>query len=185
MRGDEMIIEHGFTDHSFGFPVHIDEPVPVEQIVGYDTPMLDMERLEEKVACAVAWKPTQLTGNEVRFARQRLEETMASFGKHFDVTHAAVSHWEAKGNDPAGMAWSTERVMRLMLLISTTAAQDVAIRLFVEFDDRIPAGPWEYRISGVARNTQEEWRTYSLSERHPENTLNEREHADDQLAYAA
>jgi len=52
----------------------------------------------------------------VRFICQFNQMTLEQFSERFDVTHPAVLKWERSSNDVTGMAWTTEKDIRLFAL---------------------------------------------------------------------
>lgn len=108
-------IQKIFHDNGFGFPVTLLN-VPLVFVRGEWVPSLNQKELQSLVIQALAIKPSKLTGNEVRFIRLFNQMTLEQFSERFDVTHPAVLKWERSSNDVTGMAWTTEKDIRLFAL---------------------------------------------------------------------
>jgi hypothetical protein len=110
-----------FDYDGFGFPATLLN-VPMIRVRGVWTPDLDYNDLLETMATALAAKPVRLTGNEIRFIRHSLNMNLVEFAKRVGVSHPAVLKWEEAGNQPTGMAWGTEKDIRLEMLRSGSHA---------------------------------------------------------------
>jgi len=108
-------IQKIFHDKGFGFPVTLLN-VPLIFVRGEWVPSMNQKELQSLVIQALAIKPSKLTGNEVRFIRLFNQMTLEQFSERFDVTHPAVLKWERSNNDVTGMAWTTEKDIRLFAL---------------------------------------------------------------------
>lgn len=108
-------IQKIYQDYGFGFPVTLLN-VPLMQVRGEWVPSVNQKELQSLVIQALVVKPARLTGNEVRFIRQFSQMTLEQFAERFDVTHPAVLKWEKTKNSTTGMAWTTEKDIRLFAL---------------------------------------------------------------------
>jgi DNA-binding transcriptional regulator YiaG len=118
------------TIHSFGFPVKITN-APVIQKMGVEVLNIGNKDLDALVIQALIVKHGKLTGNEIKFIRNKLGMTLVAFGKKFgDHSHQAVMKWEATKNKPTQMNDSTEQIIRLFL--AHTYSSDKLSDLFVE-----------------------------------------------------
>ena len=108
-------IQKIYQDNGFGFPVTLLN-VPLLQVRGEWLPSVNQKELQSLVIQALVVKPARLTGNEVRFIRQFNQMTLEQFAERFDVTHPAVLKWEKSKNSITGMAWTTEKDIRLFAL---------------------------------------------------------------------
>jgi len=108
-------IQKVFVDNGCGFPVVIKD-VPMIHVRGVWTPDINYNTLHKVVARALAYKPTRLTGNEIKFVRDYFGLTLADFGKFFDVSHLTVTKWENSGDDTPSIRKSLERDLRLFTL---------------------------------------------------------------------
>ena len=66
-------------------------------------------------------QPSRLTGNQVRFIRAYTGMTLKAFAERFGVSHPAVKKWENAADGPTNMSWSTEKDIRLFVLMQTNA----------------------------------------------------------------
>ena len=65
-------------------------------------------------------KPARLTGAEVRFIRKYLRLRQADLAEALNMAnHTVVSQWESRGDEPAGMEYNTEVVLRLWMATKT------------------------------------------------------------------
>jgi hypothetical protein len=108
-------IQKIYQDNGFGFPMTLLN-VPLIQVRGEWIPFVNQKELQSLVTQALVVKPARLTGNEVRFIRQFTQMTLEQFAERFDVTHPAVLKWEKTKNAITGMAWTTEKDIRLFAL---------------------------------------------------------------------
>jgi hypothetical protein len=105
---------HEFVDRSFGFPVRLRDATLVK-VRGVWTLEINHAKLAKWVALSLSHLARRLKGNEIRFLRLYFEMTLDKFARRFDVSHPAVLKWEAKGDNPTEMAWSTEKDIRLFV----------------------------------------------------------------------
>jgi len=64
----------------------------------------------------LAYRRARMTGDQVRFIRLHFNETAVEFGRHFGVKGPKVLSWEKTKHREASMPWTTEIVLRLLLL---------------------------------------------------------------------
>ncbi len=107
--------EKEFVFHGLGFPVAL-KNVPMIKLDGEWVPDVNYDQIEDAMAIAVALKPARLTGDEVRFVRLRYGLSPREFAELFEYTRPGILKWEACGNKPTGMNWSTEKDLRLHVL---------------------------------------------------------------------
>ena len=101
-----------FIYEGLGFPIKLID-VPMKKMCGEWVIDIDMMELQLVVLRYLAYKPTRLTKDELRFIRKFLVLTTSDFGKMFGVTHAAVLQWE---NGKRRLTPSTEFCIRLRIL---------------------------------------------------------------------
>lgn len=99
------------------------------EVIFHHVPMIKIGRewvldvglsvLDRLVFEALPHHPSRLTGNQVRFVRDYTELTLKAFAERFGVSHAAVKKWENAGDGPTNMAWSTEKDIRLFVLMQS------------------------------------------------------------------
>ena len=103
-----------YVDTGFGFPVHLLN-VPMVKVRGHWTPEINYAELSRIVIMALVSKPARLTGNELKYLRNKLEMNLQDLSDKFYVTHPAVIKWEKKKDKPTGMKWATEKDIRLFI----------------------------------------------------------------------
>lgn len=112
----ERKAQEEYVDRRFGFPILL-RNVPMVRVRGAWTPDVDYNELARAVLKALSEKPARLTGHEVRFIRLHHELTFQQFAEQFGVTHQAVMKWERREDDWTRMHWSTEKDIRLWLVL--------------------------------------------------------------------
>lgn len=98
-----------------GFPIMLIDP-PMTMIRGETIPEVNMKDLQDLAFGALILKPARLTGSEVRFIRafQRLRQS--DFAAILNMAnHSVVSQWESRLDDPTGMDYNTEVVLRIWM----------------------------------------------------------------------
>ena len=101
-----------YIDTGFGFPVHLSN-VPMIKVRGHWTPKINYAKLSDSVLNFIVHKKAKLTGDELKFIRNKFEMTLTQFAEKFYVTHPAVSKWESQKDKPTKMNWATEKDIRL------------------------------------------------------------------------
>lgn len=128
-------IQKEFEYGGFGFPITLVN-VPMIEVMGVWTPHINYNKLQKVLLLALAHKPGPLTGNELRFLRKYFELNMETFGKLFGVTHAAVSKWENKGDQPLNTDINTERCLRLFIMDHLDVKDEDFRRIYKEVADQ-------------------------------------------------
>ena len=108
----EKKIQKKYIDMGFGFPVHLLN-VPMVKVRGHWTPHINYSGLSDIVLNMIVLKKSKLTGDELKFIRNKFEMTLLDFAEKFYVTHPAVLKWEAQKDEPTNMNWATEKDIRL------------------------------------------------------------------------
>lgn len=107
--------------NELGFPILLVN-VRMVEIRGEQVPDVNMKTLQELVFRHLVDKPARLTGSEVRFIRKHLRLRQVDLAEVLNMAnHSVVSQWEARGNDPTGMDYNTEVLLRLWM--ATRAGQ--------------------------------------------------------------
>jgi DNA-binding transcriptional regulator YiaG len=119
-------ITEKYIDHSLGFPVILLD-VPMKEVREEWVPDLALNEFQQVVLWMLAHQSEPLTGRHVRFVRHWMAKTQTEFAAMHDVSHVAVSKWEAKGDEPTSMAKPTEVLLRLNIL--TELPEDIWDRL--------------------------------------------------------
>ena len=130
----ETKIQKEHIDYGFGFPVRL-RNVPMVKVRGAWTPKVDYNLLTRAVLCALAYKPSRLTGHEVRFIRSHFEMTLQAFSKRFCVTHVAVLKWEKSKDNLTLMNWTTEKDIRLFVLSKLSKASSELAKLYFVLEE--------------------------------------------------
>lgn len=133
----ETKIQKGFVDTGFGFPVRLRNVLMVK-VRGAWTPKINYNHLAEAVLNSLAFKPSRLTGAEIRFIRTHFQMTLQKFAKRFSVTHVAVIKWEKAKNHPTVMNWPTEKDIRLFLLSKLQVKAVLIAELYIKLEE-VPA----------------------------------------------
>ena len=98
-----------------GFPILLVDPKMVT-VRGHLVPDVNLRELQESVFKLLVVKPARLTGAEVRFIRKHLRLRQADLAEVLNMAnHTVVSQWESRGEEPAGMEYNTEVVLRLWM----------------------------------------------------------------------
>ena len=129
----ERKIQRVFMDRGFGFSVKLLN-TPMIKVRGKWTPEINYNRLAKLVLEELCYKDSKLTGNEMKFIRQYFEMTLQSFAKRFYVTHAGVIKWEKAKTKATGMAWTTEKDIRLFVLSNLGATAKEIAELYAKLE---------------------------------------------------
>jgi DNA-binding transcriptional regulator YiaG len=114
----------------FGFPVVIQGARWKITPSGYRVLDIDVQKLAALVRNALLLHNAPLTGRQVKFFRSHLELTQGEFGKLVGKTHAAVAQWEGKKQQPTGMDFNTEMMLRLK--IASQFGQDILQHVLID-----------------------------------------------------
>jgi hypothetical protein len=98
-----------------GFPIVLVDP-PMVTVRGKKVPDVNLRALQEAVFRLLIAKPARLTGAEVRFIRKHLRFRQADLAEVLNMAnHTVVSQWESREDEPSGMEYNTEVVLRLWM----------------------------------------------------------------------
>ena len=112
----EQKVRKKYIDETLGFPVILMD-VPMRKTRGTWVPNINYQAFKTSVLHLLAFKPSRLSGAEVKFIRHTFEMSTEAFGERFgDVSHPAVLKWEKKGQAASDMNWSTEKDIRMEIL---------------------------------------------------------------------
>jgi len=133
-------IIHDYVYHGALIPVVISK---VSLIPYHDDwiPEIDDMEVLRLTAKAVATKDSRLTGNEVRFLRQWIMLNMADFASAFGYTAPAIHKWEKRAEKPAGMMWSAETQLRLLVLDKLGVSPAAFRKAFRALQQPLPEAP--------------------------------------------
>ncbi len=101
----------------YGFPVILDE-VELEDVLGDGdwVPRINEIKLNLAVFETLAFTPIKLMGAHVVFIRKFLNMNQEKFASELGLSrHGAVSKWEQKGLELAGMKPATEILIRVLM----------------------------------------------------------------------
>jgi DNA-binding transcriptional regulator YiaG len=98
-----------------GFPVVLLDPLMIE-VRGQKLPDVNLRELEEAAFHLLVVKPARLTGAEVRFIRKHLRLRQADLARVLNMAnHSVVSQWESREDEPSGMEYNTEVLLRVWM----------------------------------------------------------------------
>lgn len=98
-----------------GFPILLVNP-PMIEVRGERVPDINLRALQEAAFRLLVVKPGRLTGAEVRFIRKHLRMRQADLALVLNMAnHSVVSQWEGREDDPAGMDYNTEVLLRIWM----------------------------------------------------------------------
>ena len=129
----EKKIQKEHIDYGFGFPLIL-RNVPMVKVRNVWTPAVDYNVLARAVLRALAYKPSRLSGSEIKFIRNYFEMTLQAFAARFCVTHVAVIKWEKTKDHATLMSWTTEKDIRLFILskLSKSSSEFAELYLILE-----------------------------------------------------
>jgi hypothetical protein len=136
----EIKIKKELIDTGFGFPVRL-KNVPMIKVRGIWTPNINYNHLTDAVLYLLAFKPSRLTGAEIKFIRTHFEMTLQLFADRFCVTHVAVLKWEKLKDAPTVMTWTTEKDIRLFVLCKLRVKSGVMAQLYNQLETKAAEKP--------------------------------------------
>ena len=102
-----------------GFPILL-LACPMVEIWGEQVPDVDMGWIQDTAYDALMTRPERLTGAQVRFIRHHHRMRQADLARVLNLAnHSAVSVWESREDDPAGMDYNTEVLLRVWMAAKT------------------------------------------------------------------
>lgn len=109
-----------------GFPVILTDPQMVV-LRGQELPKINMKYLQKTVFKMLVDCPHRLTGDQVRFIRKYKKLRQADFAAVLNMANqSVVSQWENKNDQPTGMDYNTEVVLRLWMASGIGMSGDMA-----------------------------------------------------------
>lgn len=139
-----------FTE--LGFPVLLVN-VPLVEVRGHSVPDVNMKTLQTSVFATLVTKPARLTGAEVRFIRKHLGLRQADLAQVLNMAnHSVVSQWEGREDDPTGMDYNTEVLLRLWMAARSGHSDQLVDLLESRLKDLATrsSGPMEVTVPPVA-----------------------------------
>lgn len=138
VRGDYLFVESGLTNVT----LHGAELLKCDNC-GSLTPVLSkINELMQMIASALVLKPSQLTGNEIRFLRKYIGFTGERFGGKLGLTKEHVSRIE---NEKYRAGAQTDRLIRFLTISASPNLEQEMHRLFERLD-AIKNKPLQERI---------------------------------------
>jgi len=138
VRGDYLFVESGL-DNVVLRKVRLSKC----RRCGSVTPLLTkINELTEIIACALIFKPSELTGKEIRFLRKYIGLTGEQFGKKLGLTKEHISRIE---NEKHPVGTQTERLIRYVSISAKPDLQPEMTHL-LELLDSIKSEPQKERI---------------------------------------
>lgn len=141
----ETKIQRVYIDYGCGFPVKLIN-VPMAKVRGEWVVNINSKKLHDVVIRTLIFKPSRLTGSEIRFIRLFHEMTLKEFGHKFDVTHPAVKKWESQGDKSTGMKWSIEKDIRLFTLAQVSPKATEFLIAYHELEEKAESKLSEIKI---------------------------------------
>lgn len=117
--------EEKYVDETLGFPVVV-RNMPMEEFRGEYAPAISPDRLAIRVLWKLATAEYSLTGDQIRFVRHWLDETLEQFAAPLDVSPPAVTKWEKKGEAPTGMTRGTEFQIRARIVRELQELEEIS-----------------------------------------------------------
>lgn len=125
-----------FTE--LGFPLLLVDP-PMVEVRGQQIPDVNLRELQEAVFHLLIIKPARLTGAEVRFIRKHLRLRQADLARVLNMAnHSVVSQWESREDEPAGMEYNTEVLLRVWMAAKAGEADRLVELLETRLKDLAP-----------------------------------------------
>ncbi len=135
-----------------GFPILLIDP-PMITVRGQQVPEVNMHELQELVFHMLIVKPSRFTGAEVRFIRKYLRLRQADLAQVLNMAnHSVVSQWESREDEPTGMEYNTEVLLRVWMAAKIGENDQLVELLEARLKNLAPrsAQPMEVPLSKVA-----------------------------------
>lgn len=107
----EIYYKEKFVYHGAGFPVTLLH-VPFKKLGKDEILYVSSEQLDLAIAKLVLLKPAILTGNEVRFLRAMINESMEKFSSHFNNSPATIKNWEDRKDEAISTSYEIDFAIR-------------------------------------------------------------------------
>ena len=131
-------IQDEYLYHGAGYEVVLHH-VPMLEVGNEWVFNINMNIIDGLILDELPHQPWPLTGNQLRFIRDFADMTYQAFATRFGVSHPAVKKWENAGDGPTNMSWSTEKDIRLFVLMQTNTDTTAFQKCYTELID-IPDG---------------------------------------------
>lgn len=117
------------------------------KVYGEWVPDVNFAELQECMSIAVAFKPSRLTGNELRFLRQRMEFTIPQMAKFLLWTQKKIRNYEQTADRNTGMPLEEEKLLRLRILDALDVEGDLLKAAIAKLGEKLPARKTAFRTS--------------------------------------
>ena len=98
-----------------GFPIILLDP-PMVEVRGHQVPDVNLRELQQAVFRLLIVKSARFSGAEIRFVRKHLRMRQADLARVLNMAnHSVVSQWENKEDQPTGMEYNTEVLLRVWM----------------------------------------------------------------------
>ncbi|HNU68035.1 MAG TPA: hypothetical protein PLB35_09365 [Myxococcota bacterium] len=98
-----------------GFPVTLVDP-PMIEVWGQMVPDIDMGWIQDSAVRLLLVKAARLTGSQVGFIRSYFRLRQVDLARVLNMAnHSVVSQWESRHDEPSGMDYNTEVLLRLWM----------------------------------------------------------------------
>jgi len=135
-----------------GFPVVLVDP-PMVEVGGGWVPDVNLRELADAAFRLLVVKPARLSGAEVRFIRKHLRLRQADLARVLNMAnHSVVSQWESREDEPTGMEYNTEVLLRVWMAARLGHGEQLVELLESRLKDLAPraARPLEVPLSRAA-----------------------------------
>lgn len=135
-----------------GFPILLVDP-PMVEVRGHTLPDVNMGQLQDSVFALLTCKPARLSGSEVGFIRAYLRMRQVDFARLLNkANHSVVSQWESRQDEPSGMDYNTEVLLRLFMATRAGMCDRLAELVTGGLRDLQPRadGPLQVRLPSAA-----------------------------------
>lgn len=132
-----------------GFLIHLVNPPLITLPDGTEIPAPNMRTLQRAVFLLLIEKPARLTGAEVRFVRKYLRLKQVELASLLHLSnHSAVSQWETREDEPAGMDYNTEILLRLRMSAAVSENKNLPWSLLDKWNDlTLKDDTWKIQVA--------------------------------------
>ena len=132
-----------------GFLIYLINPPLIALPDGTEIPAPNMRTLQRSVFHSLIEKPARLTGAEIRFVRKYLRLKQAELANLLHLSnHSAVSQWETRESEPAGMDYNTEILLRLRMAATVSESESLPWSLLDKWNDlTLKDDTWKIQVA--------------------------------------
>ena len=138
--------------NELGFPILLVDP-PMIEVRGHQVPDVNLRVVQDAAFHLLVVKPSRLTGAEVRFIRKHLRLRQADLARVLNMAnHSVVSQWESREDEPTGMEYNTEVLLRIWMAAKVGRGDQLVELLESRLKDLAArsSGPMEVTVPRVA-----------------------------------